>query len=372
MPQQQPPVLKWNPYKIGETRTQITKELNQLVAKKEYRRKVGLDLGVYREFKGNTHWNLFITIQLTELLLKRMNEDMKSIFIQNAQLINSTGAYINNVIQHLKKAEYNISNAATLSGNNVVKMVKGEMAKLTKMTSGLSSLKKNLLEKTQEIQNELDNTQNILNQAVTDGFKESIKEINENTDSAKTTIQNNLKDFKDFDSERFNELNAQLVGLNEKLVQTLENQSEQLNGKLDGVSTNVGDISERVGNFHEAMNNVLDDSQRAIVNEFQEGVGALMKLNSENLDAMKINGAEVSEQIINQIENSTENLTTVLDATNEHIDKVNENMDVSVKNVESEISKQIDTEITDVRAILSSIRSDIELMKSVLTKLDNK
>ena len=55
-----PPLIKWNPYKIGDSRAQIMKEINQIVTKKEYRRKVGLEVGAIREFRGNSHWNLFV------------------------------------------------------------------------------------------------------------------------------------------------------------------------------------------------------------------------------------------------------------------------------------------------------------------------
>ena len=39
-----PPVIKWNPYKAGENRAIIMKEINNIVSNKEHRRKVGLEL----------------------------------------------------------------------------------------------------------------------------------------------------------------------------------------------------------------------------------------------------------------------------------------------------------------------------------------
>jgi len=45
-----PMTVKWNTYKNGELRTRITKEIKQIASKKDYRRKLGLELGALREF----------------------------------------------------------------------------------------------------------------------------------------------------------------------------------------------------------------------------------------------------------------------------------------------------------------------------------
>jgi hypothetical protein len=72
------------------------------------------------------------------------------------------------------------------------------------------------------------------------------------------------------------------------------------------------------------------------------------------------------------ISDTTDTLSSNLESTNQHLDEVNQNVNEVIKQTELQFSKELKTEITDVRNILSAIRSDIELMKSVLTKLDGK
>ena len=97
-----------------------------------------------------------------------------------------------------------------------------------------------------------------------------------------------------------------------------------------------------------------------------------MKQNLENFENLKKGNTSHTKEVITQIDQTTDSLSSIMEATNAHMDKTTENINENVQNTEEQFKKELNTEITDLRAILSTIRSDIELMKSVLTKVDSK
>ena len=139
-----PPVIKWNAYTDGEIKNQIVKEINNVMAKKEYRRKVGLETGAIREFKGNTHWNLYIDIKLAELISKRLTSDLKNLFLQSSHNMSNTNGYLASIAQQIKKAEYNLSNVTTVSSNNTIKFVRSEISKMNKAIENITAAQKEI------------------------------------------------------------------------------------------------------------------------------------------------------------------------------------------------------------------------------------
>jgi gas vesicle protein len=319
------------------------REINQIVAKKEYRRKLGLETGVYKEFKGNTHWNLFLSIQLAEAITKRMNDDLRNIFIQNAHGFNTETTYLNNLSQELKKVEFNINNATTLSGNNIMKTLKTEAATLSKISTQLLKVSKKLEAKSNALETQIDDVSNQINEKLSEGFQATQK-----------AIIDEIAVLKEIDTEKFNDLSSQFT----ENTSTLKN--------------DLSEIHERVINFQEANNNMIDDQTKTLIQEFQEGIGGLMKQNLDNIENLIKHNDDIKNQVASKIDDSKNDLNSVLDATNEHLDKANQNINETIKQTELQFNKELKSEISDVRGILSTIRGDIELMKSVLTKLDNK
>lgn len=374
-----PPVIKWNPYNIGETRSQIMKEINQIVAQKEHRRKIGLESGALREFKGNSHWNLFLSIELAELLTKRLNNDIKNIFMQTSQGLNNTGTYLANISQQLKNAEYKLGNVTTVSNNNVVKIIRDEITKLNKTITGLIELQKKMKADTNKIQGDYENTSKMLKESIDENFQNILKElcdrneatqviITEDIHSLKDNVKEQFTEVKDLIRVNFSEINDQAINFNDVSIDSMD----KISNLVTKIDTDLNNTKEQVTTFQEATNNRFDDQQNALINEFQEGIGGLMKQNLENYEELKELKTGQTKDITTRIDESTENLTTIIEATNEHLDKIFENTKEGIKNSETELKKELATEITDLRSILSTIRSDIELMKSVLTKIDTK
>ncbi len=347
-------VVKWSPYNVGEISTLIMKEINKLVANKEYRKKLGLEKGVYNEFRGNTHWNLFVAIQLAEVLTKRINEDMKNIFIQHAHGLNTTSSYLNNLAQQLQKSEFDLSNAVTLAGNNVIKNMKAELAKFTKLSNQITKLSQVIEDRTTTLQNSLENTTQAYHEKLAEGFQNVLKELETKTKNSQKEITDEINNLRSFSAEKFKDI------------------TDQVNNRTIPLDKSLVELHERVVNFQDANNNMLDDQKSTLIGEFQEGIGGLMKQNLENVESIRKNNEEFKNQTISQINDSTDSLTSSLESINEHLEQVNQNVTENIKQTELQFGKELKTEITDVRNILSNIRSDIELMKSVLTKLDTK
>jgi hypothetical protein len=171
-------------------------------------------------------------------------------------------------------------------------------------------------------------------------------------------------------------LNDQAFDLNTKSCEEIKectgDITTQLSEKVVAMTREARELQKQIESFREVTNNMFDDQQSTLIKEFQEGVGGLMKQNLDNYDKLKVENNAQTKDIVKQIDASTENLTSMFEATNAHMDKINENINVKMEQTEDQFRKEMNAEITDLRSILSTIRSDIELMKSVLTKIDTK
>jgi hypothetical protein len=363
-----PPVIKWNPYNLGETKQEIMKTVKEIVAKKDFRRKTGLELGALREYKGNPHWNLFVTIELVELMSKRLNNDLRTVFLQTTQGINNTSNYLANISQQLKKTEYDLNNVTTVANNNVMKVVKGEVAKLNKVINTMQTTQKEMKAYTTNIQEELTKvTENIQN-AFNEQIHNIITELVDRNEEAQSVITEDIRNLKATTIKKFQEVNGNLNKVDEKTSETIN----EVFNKLSSIRADLNKTEEHVTVFQEATNNMIDDQQNAIITEFQGGIGGLMKQNLENFSKLGKDNTGLKKDINKKIDETTGTLTEIFDATNSHLDKVQEQIKEDMKLTENEYKKDMNKEITDLRAILSTIRSDIELMKSVLTKVDAK
>jgi hypothetical protein len=374
-----PPLIKWNPYSLGETRSVVMKEINQLVSKKEHRRKIGLETGAFREFKGNSHWNLFVTIELIELLTKRLNNDIKNVYLQTNQGLNNTSTFLNSISQQLKKTEYNLGNVTTVSNNNVMKIIRSEVGKLDKVVDSMEELQKNIQTTNDKIEEELGNTSKLLKETLDKNLQNIFKELCDRNEASQTIITDDIQTLKDLQHNKFGELNdlvkVNFSEFNEQMTSIDSNNAKSfksLSEQLANLESLLKATDERVVTFQEATNNMLDDTQNLMVSEFQEGIGGLMKQNLENIENLKKSEASQTKKVIGRVDETSENITSIIEATNEHMNKLNAQTKDNLKSSESEIKKEFKGEITDIRAILSTIRSDIELMKSVLTKIDTK
>ena len=363
-----PPVIKWNAYTDGEIRNQIIKEIDQVMAKKEYRRKVGLETGALREFKGNTHWNLYIEIKLAELISKRLTSDLTNIFLQTSQNMNNTNGYLASIAQQIKKAEYNLSNVTTVSSNNTIKFVRTEITKLNKAIESITVAQEEIKTASKKLQAEIENAANSAKDALIAELQKNHKELCDRNEATQTIITEDIHSMKDQIQVRINELN-------DTVAEECDNNTQSfkiVNKSLTDLSEDLKNTEEHLSTFQEATNNRFDDQQNVIITEFQEGVGGLIKQNLDASDKTEKLMKAQTKELTSRVDESSESLTSIIEATNEHLDKVAEHMKEHIKSTESQIKKELNTEVTDLRTILSTIRSDIELMKSVLTKVDSK
>jgi hypothetical protein len=363
-----PPVIKWNAYTDGEIKNQIIKEINNVMAKKEYRRKVGLETGAIREFKGNTHWNLYIDIKLAELISRRLSSDLKNIFIQTSQNMSNTNGYLASIAQQIKKTEYNLSNVTTVSSNNTIKFVRSEITKMNKAIVSITAAQKEIKTASENLQAEIESASNAAKDELIAEFQKNHKEQCDRNEATQTIITDDINAMKDQIQVRISELNDTVSEERDNNTQSFK----IVNKSLTELSKDLKNTEEHLSTFQEATNNMFDDQQKTIVTEFQEGVGGLMKQNLDTSNKTeKLMKAETKE-LTTRVDESSENLTSIIEATNEHLDKVAGHVKEHIKSTESQIKKELNTEVTDLRTILSTIRSDIELMKSVLTKVDSK
>ena len=224
--------------------------------------------------------------------------------------------------------------------------------------------------KISELQTEITNTSNLLKDALTEKMQNIQKDINERNEASQEVITTDLKAFRDFAESKFNELKEQTTSNTKKNSESLKEQTEQISEKISGASKDIKALHKRIDEFHEAVNNVLDDHRNALIGEFQEGVGGMMKQNLNNFENLKKEQITQTQAINERNDESNENIISMLEATNEHLDKVNDNISENLEKKEQQFTKDLKSEVTDIKTILGAIQSDINLMKSVLTKIE--
>ena len=374
-----PPGIKWNNYNDGEIRELIYKKINQLVADRELRKKVGLETGAFKEFKGNSHWNLYLNIEMMEQLNKRLNTDVRNTFVQTTQVLNNTSNFLVNISQQLKNVEYSLGNVTTVANNNVMKLIQSENTKLNKAINNILELDKVIKTSTEKINTNLDQTSKLLNETFENNLKNLLKEVSERTEASQAVITNDIQNLKDALHNKFGEIN-ELVKVNFKETHddalSFYDKNDESFKKQDDRFTQMdqsyGNLKEKVNTIQETINNRFDDQNNLFTTEIQKGINGILKDYSLNSDKLSKLGTEQTKNIITRVDECTENLTSIIEATNDHLEKVNEHQKEYIKATETEFKKEFKSDIGDIRAILSTIRSDIELMKSVLTKIDTK
>ncbi len=312
-----PGVVRWNPYKVGELRDQILRELNAIATGKDYRRKKGLESGAIREVKSNPHWQLYATIELFEMFSKRVDDVFKNTYVGTIQSLNESSGNIRGLAQQLQSAEYNINNTSTIAANNIIKGLKDEATRLNKVQQSLNKLGVDSKKRTDAVSSDLRKVANL--------FK---KTLNENFGILKTEVKENFGN------------------LGRELTEEVKTISEQ----VENMDNNLNEMGSKMDNFREVSTNVMDEHQNAIVSELKDAIATMGK----NLD------------------DNTDNLTSLFNSTNEHLDKIDESVGKKLDASQDNMQKDLQREVSELRTSLSTIRSDIELMKTVLTKLDSK
>lgn len=323
-----PGVVRWNPYKVGELRDQILRELNAIASGKDYRRKKGLEAGAIREVKSNPHWQLYATIELFEMFSKRVDDVFKNTYIGTMQNLNESSNNLRGLAQQLQNAEYNINNTSTLAANNIIKGLKGEAARMTKLQQSLTKMGADSKKHTDAISSDLRKVASLFKTTITQKF-----------DALKGEIQD------DFGN------------MSRDLTEEVKNISEQ----VGNTSNTIDDMGTKMENFREITTNVLDEHQTHLASELKDSMEALNTRNEESVGEMSKN-----------LEDAVTNLTSLFNSTNEHLDKVSESVMKKMDDTTEDSKKELQREVSELRTSLSTVRSDIELMKSVLTKLDGK
>ncbi len=322
-----PGVVRWNPYKVGELRDQILRELNAIASGKDYRRKKGLEAGAIREVKSNPHWQLYATIELFEMFSKRIDDVFKNTYIGTIQGLNESSSNLKGIAQQLQNAEYNINNTSTLAANNIIKGLKDEATRVNKIQQTLTRLSIDSKKRTDSIGSDLRKVANL--------FKTT---INQKFDALKGEIQD------DFGN------------MSRDLTEEVKGISEQ----VENMSNTVNEMGSKMDNFREITTNVLDEHQTHLTSELKDSMENLNTKSAENVGEMS-----------KSLEETVTNLTSLFNSTNEHLDKVSDGLMTKMDDANEESRKDLQREVSELRTSLSTVRSDIELMKSVLMKLDS-
>jgi hypothetical protein len=196
-----------------------------------------------------------------------------------------------------------------------------------------------------------------------------VNTMNENHEDLKSNLNEKMQALEDLTSEKFTGMDEKIDEIDNKTIENLKGLSRQVDGVRKDVTENVTNIK----NLHVGTTNMMDDMQTNTIREFQEGIGGLMKQNLDNFENINNMQSANLADLTTKLNDSKDDLTSVVEATNEHLDKIYEKLQDDVQKSNEDVKNEILEEITDLRStILSTIRNDIELMKSVVNKIDSK
>lgn len=375
------PTLKWDTYKIGSIRTPVIRELNLIVQEKEYRQKKGLESGGLKDVKGNPHWQLYATIELFEMLSKRIDDIQKFSFFRTYQQLNTSINRLDQLSIQLQNTGNNLNANVTQSQNSLANILAKESESLKLIQQNLNDGHSSLKNQNDELKSDIKKIIKILKTALTSemsAFTEKIStNINLMVDKIETNgneLKENISVLKDFlvteSSELKEEADKYLVSFTSKMNENNSRLIEELNNLRSLISTTLNDNMQKIeiqfNDQNTSFTNLINDK----IQTHQETVNNIFK-DQHKLIVTKINQTSEtsSKQMIDLLQNITLNSEENTNKLSQHIDELNEGRIGQIDEVKTSLDKKLTQEIEDLRTVLSNIRTDIELMKSLLTQL---
>ncbi len=373
-------MAKWESYKKGLIRRQVMQEIKD-VADKEWRKKKGLEDPPLVEFRKNSHYLMYATIELTELLMSRIDGIIKGTYIA---LDGQMGTGFRRIEGVLDKEMKNLGLSIKRSNMEL----KGEMTKKLKQ----SSMRENkMLGELKEVKTGV----NGLLDTMRDDILKASKGIIKATAREITNLRGNIEVETDEVGDRMEKVEENILNFLNTMDSDL---SVNLNNKMGEIAKAIQVFNSELNKRSQArakdeqeqfkhLDDKLEDltlkshvATRNLADSLTKGLGTIKSDLSKEMDsftndsrAMLIHNEEVvseeSKKTINQLKELTDIVQENYMDTQKMLKQQHKQlMDTVVKNQE-EASRTMEREITEVRSLIANIRGDIELIKTFLTKL---
>jgi len=373
-------VPRWNPYAIGEMRKLLKDELDKLSANDTYRNsKVGT--GSYKEAKGRTNWNIYLYGELFEKFAKRFDDTMRGTYTNTIQTMQVHSATLNNLQMQIKNLETNVNKYLKHSFDNVLTNVvrngaeldnfkneylkrnteltnlteagKSDVRKATKIlkdsfAAEIAGLKNELSTDSMELKEKISGIEDKISEELS-GFDTKSGEMMESITNTLSESTNKLdENFENFKTALFDDFDGKLQMISEK--------TSSLNSVFTKSKTELMEyIDSKMNGQRDIINNVMEDQQKLTVSEMGERILDQSKVAKDNLEVQAEKLAVRMEDISSTVESR---LSELSESVNSKLQDFQENYDNTFKK-----------EMGDLKSQISSIRADIEIMKTLLANI---
>jgi hypothetical protein len=371
---------KWNPYSVGEMRKLIKDELEKLTTNDTYRNsKIGTQ--PFKQAKGQTNWNIYLYGELFERFTKRFDDTIRGTYMSTLQSLNATNATLNNLSHQLKNLEMNVQKYLKSSFENVLtnivrndtkfdefnKNYQLKIANLEKLSEGTKTdirkatkiLKDNYIQEFTTFKEELSTTQEDYKNSLKDMeelLKSELANFSTNSTEAIDSVKATLTETKvDLDT-KVDDLKAALVEDFGTKMDVLSENTSALTSELSVIKKDITEmINDKMSKHQETTNNVLEDQQKLTVADVHEKI-------KESIG----DGRDHLESQAEKLAHKMEDINTALDS---RMNEMAEQLNQKLQDFREEYDNNFNREMGELRTSISSIRADIEIMKTLLANL---
>lgn len=344
--------ILWNFYKKGIITNETLTEIKRINLDKDLR-KAKLDSGPLSTCKSE-QMAVYATLQIVESLFTKVDELFYGTYKGTMSSFDTTNTYVLNVqkqmgtvMQGLKTSETNLRNAISQNAVNTAKLLKQETLRINKIISILESsgANKNI---TEGFRSDLKKATKVIREGSSADLKELeqtiIRTLHKRDEAFVKAVGEQYKDLvtemgkapKGKGDKADSHITDQLEGLSENL--------DILGDKLEGIQTNLADALEsKAEGGNEKVLEILEDNAQ------------------EN--------AELNEAQTQVITEHIENLQADVDGLQDNMDKRFKKLETNFDKFKKTSNDNVVKEVKDLRELLNTMRADIELMKTIVSKL---
>jgi len=348
----------WNFYKKGMITNEALAEVNRVNLDKELRRKK-VETGPIATCKSE-QMAVYATLQIVESLFTKIDELFYGTYKGSITASQTTNQYVINVqkqmstvMQGLKTSETNLRNAVSQSSVNTAKLLKQETLRINKIIS--------MMEKSGANKGLVDNFRSDLKKAtkvIREGSTSDLKELEQ---TIIRTLHKRDEAFVKAVGEQYKDL-VNEIGKQKKDTKKTPDLAPEIKEQLSGLSDNLDLIGDRIEGLQGSIVEYMEAKEEG--GEVGD-MGKVMEVLEDNAqENAELNEAQ-TQMLMEQMAVMQSELDGYQKTTTKKLDGIQSRIDKYQKASKDEISK----EVKDLRGLLNSMRADIELMKTIVSKM---
>jgi len=355
----------WNFYKKGMITNEALAEINRINLDKDLRKKK-IETGPIASCK-NEQMAVYATLQIVESLFAKIDELFYGTYKGNVTASQTTNQYVINVqkqmstiMQGLKTSETNLRNAVSQSSVNTAKLLKQETLRINKIIS--------MMEKSGANKGLVDNFRSDLKKAtkvIREGSTSDLKELEQ---TIIRTLHKRDEAFVKAVGEQYKEL---ITEMNKQKKSEAKGAKPDLAPEMKEQLTGISDNLDLVGDRIEALQGSILEFMETSVGNADSGGGGGGDM-GKVLEALEDNAQENAELNEAQTQMLVEHVAVMqseMDSYQKTSEKKLETIQARIEKYQKASKDELSKELKDLRGLLNSMRADIELMKTIVSKL---